>query len=133
MVKFIMFLLFLSMSLFANGQTDTLKCKEYFAYYEALLGEGVISIWERTPILKESSQKHIYNLKKITKKQTNYEYIFISMIIDIEGIPVCFRFEQEVEMEIKDVIIAELKLLRFIPALSGNKEVESIYTLKISR
>ena len=132
MVKVIVLLFaLLSMSIFVNAQTDTLECKEYFTHYDTLLGESLIVIWETPPVLKKCSQKDINNLKEFAREQINYEYILVDMIIDTGGVPVCFRFKQEVKKEIKKTLIDKLKLLRFTPALNKDKKVESIYTLKL--
>ena len=123
----------LSANILVNAQVDTLRCKEYFTHYETLFGENLIVIWETPPLLKECSQKNIDELEKFVREQTSYEYILVNMIIDSEGVPVCFRFGQEIESEIKTKLTDKLKLVRFKPALiRGDEKVESIYTLKIS-
>lgn len=130
MVKFIALFCTLS-TLLANAQVDTLKCEESFAYYDTLLGDTPIVMWESPPSLKKCSQKEINTLKEFARKHTNYEELLIDMIIDSEGVPICFRFKQGIEPVIKDKFTDKLKLLRFNPALIRNKRVESIYTLRI--
>ena len=131
MVKNIVLILTLFASTLANAQTDAYKCEEYFAHYDTLLGENLIVIWETPPILKKCSHKEIGKLEKLVSKQESYEYILADMIIDSEGVPICFRFKQEVETKIKSELIEKLKLLRFKPAMRDGKRVESIYTIKI--
>ena len=132
MVKNIILLFtLLSASIFVNAQTDTLKCKEYFEHYDTLLGENLIVIWETPPILKKYSQKDISNIKEFAREQINFDYTLLDMIIDTRGVPVCFRFKQEIKLETKEKLIDKLKMLRFSPALNKDKEVESIYTLKL--
>lgn len=131
MVKNLILFLTLLTSILANAQTDTLKCEEHFAYYDTLLGEYLIILWETPPILQKYSQKEISNLKKFVEKLGRYEYILVDMLIDSKGVPICFRFKQEIETKIKSKFIAKLKLLRFKPAMRKNKGIESIYTLKI--
>lgn len=131
MVKIVMLFLALSTSIFVNAQTDTLICEGYFTHYDALFGENLIVIWETPPTLKRCFQKNVDKLKEYAREHINYEYILVDIIIDSEGIPICFRFKQEIELEIKAMFIDELKLLRFKPALQKKKGVESVYTLKI--
>jgi hypothetical protein len=83
------------------------------------------------PALKKCSQKDINKLKEFVREQINYEYILVGLIIDSEGIPICFRFKQEIESEMKAKLTDKLKLLRFKPALQRGKGVESIFTIKI--
>lgn len=131
MVKDIVLFFALSTSIFVNAQTDSLKCEESFTHYDTLLGENLIVIWETPPILKKCSQKDVSKLKEFVKEQINYEHILVDMIIDSEGVPICFRFKQEIDSGIMAKLIDKLKLLRFKPALKRDKGVESIYTLKI--
>ncbi len=131
MAKIVVLFFTLSAGIFVNAQTDTLNCKESFAHFDALLGENLIVIWEAPSSLKKCSQKDMSKLKEFAKEQTKYEYILVDMIIDSEGIPICFRFNREIESEIKAKFIDKLKLFRFNPALQKGKGVESIYTLKI--
>ena len=116
MVKIIALFCVLSINLLVNAQVDTLKCEESFTHYDTLLGENLIAIWETPPSLR---------------KQTSYECILVDMIIDSDGIPICFRFKQQIEPVIKAKLTDKLKLLRFKPAIIRNKRVESIYTIKI--
>lgn len=121
----------LSTSILANAQIDTLKCEEFFTHYDTLLGENLIVLWETPSSLKGCSQKVVDTLEDFARKQTNYKYILIDIIIDSEGVPICFRFRQEIEPVIKVKLTDKLRLLRFKPALIKDKRVESIYTLKI--
>lgn len=130
MVKIVILFCILS-TILANAQVDTLKCEESFAYYDTLLGDTPIVIWESPPSLKECSQKEIDTLKEFARKHANYEYILIDMIIDSEGVPICFRFKQGIGPMIRAKFTDKLKLLRFNPALIRDKRVESIYTLRI--
>lgn len=131
MVRIVALFCVLSTNILVNAQVDTLKCEESFTHYDTLLGENLIVIWETPPSLKECSQKDVDTLEEFVRKQTNYDYILIDMIIDSEGIPICFRFKQEIEPVIKVKLTDKLKLLRFKPALIQDKRVESIYTIKI--
>jgi hypothetical protein len=131
MVKTVALLCILSTHILVNAQVDTLKCKEYFTYYDTLLGENLIVIWETPPVLKKCFQKDVDMLKEIVRKQTNCKYILIDMIIDSEGLPICFRFMQEIEPAIKTKLTDKLKSVRFKPALIRDKGVMSIYVLKI--
>lgn len=131
MVKTIALFCALSTSILVNAQVDTLKCEEAFSHYDTLLGENLIVIWETPPSLKECFQKDVDKLEEFARKQTDYESILVDMIINTDGIPICFRFKQQIEPMIKNKLTNELKLLRFKPALLQNKRVESIYTIKI--
>jgi hypothetical protein len=53
------------------------------------------------------------------------------LIINPKGAPICFRFKQKLRPEIKAIFIEELKKLHFKPAKQKEKEVESIYMLRI--
>lgn len=131
MVKIIVLILTLFASTFVIAQTDANKCEENFAHYDTLLGENLIVIWETPPILKECSGKELGKLEKLVSKLERYEYILADLIIDSEGVPICFRFKPEVEKKTKSELIEKLKLLRFEPAMREGKGVESIYTIKI--
>jgi hypothetical protein len=131
MVKVILLLIALSTSIFVNAQTDSLKCGEFFTHYDTLMGENLIVIWETPPTLKKCSQIDLSILKEFVKEKTNYEHLFVDMIIDSEGVPICFRFKQEIDSRVMAKLIDKLKLLRFKPALKRDKGVGSIYTLKI--
>lgn len=131
MVTIVALFCVLSTNILVNAQVDTLKCEETFTHYDTLLGENLIVIWETPPSLKECSQKDVDTLEEFVRKHTNYEYILIDIIIDSEGVPICFRFKQEIEPVIKDKLTDKLKLLRFKPALIQDKRVMSIYTIKI--
>ena len=131
MVKIIALICVLSINLLVNAQVDTLKCEESFTHYDTLLGENLIVIWETPPSLKECSGQDVDRLKEFARKQTSNECILVDMIIDSDGIPICFRFKQQIEPVIKAKLTDKLKLLRFKPAIIRNKRVESIYTIKI--
>ncbi len=131
MVKIVALFCVLSTNFLANTQVDTIKCEESFTHLDTLLGENLIVIWETPPSLKECSQKDLVMLEEFARNQINYEYIFIDMIIDSEGVPICFRFKQEIEQINRVKITDKLKLLRFNPALIQDKRLESIYTIKI--
>ncbi len=131
MVKVITLFFVLSASICANAQVDTVNCEDSFAHYDSLLGENLIVVWETPPSIKKCFQKDVSTLKDLVKKQTNYEYVLVDIIIDSKGKPICFRFKQEIKSEIKTMLIDKLKLLRFNPALQKGKGIESIYTLKI--
>lgn len=131
MVKFIVLFFTLSTCITANAQVDTLKCKCRFTRYDKLLGENLIVLWETPPALKECSQKDVNSLKESVRDKLNYDYILVDIIVDSEGIPICFRFKQDIKSEFRAKLIEKLKLLRFKPALVKGNAVESIYTIKI--
>ena len=81
--------------------------------------------------LNQYGVHRMLTLKEFARKQTSYECILVDMIIDSDGIPICFRFKQQIEPVIKAKLTDKLKLLRFKPAIIRNKRVESIYTIKI--
>ncbi|MEN8251421.1 MAG: hypothetical protein ABFS32_21015, partial [Bacteroidota bacterium] len=64
-------------------------------------------------------------------KQIGLQSIVVNMIIDTMGVPVCFRFIQELEPETEKLIIKDLKQVQFNPALQAGEGTESIYTLRI--
>ena len=131
MVKIIALFCVLSINLLVNAQVDTLKCEESCTHYDTLLAENLIAIWVTPPSLKECCGQDVDRLKEFARKQTSYECILVDMIIDSDGIPIWFRFKQQIEPVIKAKLTDKLKLLRFKPAIIRNKRVESIYTIKI--
>lgn len=131
MVKYylLLFTLFVCLQLNAQNQ-DTLNCVETFKYYEDLLSDKVIFIWDTAPALKECTNKYL-ELVKNDVKQLNMESIAISVIIDSIGIPRCFKFYHEIDNDIKQTLLDNLKKIRFTSARQKGKAVESIYTFKI--
>ena len=131
MVKYyaLLFKLFVCIQVCAQNQ-DTINCDKTFKYYEDLLSDKLITIWETAPSLKECSNKHIELLKSEIKR-IEPKSIFVSIIIDTIGIPRCFKFYQELNADMKQKFIDGLKQIRFNPAIQKGNTVESIYTLKI--
>jgi len=122
------FVLFTCVQINIQSQ-DTLNCEKVFRYYDDLLSDKLIFIWETPPSLKKCSNKIIEYLNKEIS-QLGLETIMVNMIIDTAGTPRCFRINQQLKLETKRVIIDKLKQLKFNPALQREKPVESIYTLK---
>lgn len=125
-------LIFVIISCFqGKAQThDTLNCEKTFKFYDELLGEELIVIWETPPSIKECSNETVSCLRNKTK-QIGLQSIVVNMIIDTTGVPVCFKFNQELEPETEKLIIRKLKQVRFNPALQKGRGTESIYTLRI--
>ena len=114
------------------AQTDTLECEKYFNHFDNVQQDQLIFLWEEAPTLKEFSYQNIDNTKKIVAENTSLENVFASIIIDSNGIPICFRFYPQLTLDIEGLIKEELMSIRFNPALQRGKGVKSIYTLKIS-
>jgi hypothetical protein len=131
MVKFYLLLYALFTFSLSNAQVqDTLNCEKIFRYYENLLSDKVIFIWDTAPSLKKCSYEQLELLKK-EAKNLKLEPVFIAVIIDSDGIPVCFKFYQRIASDKKQFLIDRLEKFRFNPAFQEGKAVESFYTFKI--
>lgn len=131
MVRVFILTLMLFVNPFVNAQTDTLDCDKSFKYYDNLLGENLIVVWDTPPSIKKCSQKNVRALKELVKKHTHYSCVIVEMIINHRGKPICFRFKPKLREKIKEIFIEELKKLDFKPAKQGEKEIESIYMFRI--
>ncbi len=116
-------------TLLMSKQVDTLECEKYFEYYESLLEDRVIIIWETPPSINIYSQEKINVIQSIIKTYTCYEYLVVRLIIDPEGVPICYRFNEKLRPDIKKRLIDKLRELRFNPAQQRGRGVISIYSL----
>lgn len=131
MVKIFALFCVLSTNFQAEAQVDTINCEKYFTYFDTLFRQYIFTLWQIPPSLKESSKKDLDMIKVWVREQTNYDYIIVNMIIGPEGIPICFRFRQEIEQVIRVKLTDQLKLLRFNPASNFGRRVVSIYLIKL--
>jgi len=131
MVKYCLLFCALFTFSLSNAQVqDTLNCEKIFRYYENLLSDKVIFIWETAPCLKKCSYEQLELLKR-DMKNLELKPIFIAVIIDSDGIPICFKFYQKIASDKKQILIDRLEKFRFTPAFQKGKAVESMYTFKI--
>ena len=73
MVKYCLLFYALFAFSLSNAQVqDTLNCEKIFRYYENLLSDKVIFIWETAPSLKKCSYEQLELLKKEAKKRCFY-------------------------------------------------------------
>lgn len=131
MVRIVTLLLVLFVNGQMSAQTDALNCEDSFEYYDRLLGENLIVVWDTPPSIKKCSQKNINTLRELMEKHINKEYALVDIIIDSKGRPKCYRFHQKLKPENRAILIDELQKLGFKPAQQKGEGVESIYTLKI--
>ena len=121
--------------LFVNMQLksqiyDSLNCIQKFNYYEQLQSEKLIILWQKAPTLIKTSKIIITQLNNKFSNEIN-DFIVISIIIDKEGIPICFKFIQNTNSKLKRLITQELLKIRFIPAIVNDQTVESTYSIML--
>lgn len=106
------------------SECDRISKKYQYYADEPLL----ITWWTEPPILKMPTYKHIRNINGLMRNLKNVKYV-VSMTIDSTGIPICFTAHCRIKLDIEPEILKELKQLRFTPAMSGDRRVDSNFCL----
>lgn len=136
MVKKIIIIVFLlCISSFMQSQTvDSLKCEDYFKYFENIFSNYLVNLWEKSQKLLGESQIFLEQMKKNLQQVSYTGYVLVTLIINEEGLPCCHKLQSSISLNklLENELISEVYKLRFMPAIKNNNiPTVSIYSFKL--
>ena len=118
---------------FSNAQTmDTVKCNEYFEYFNDLYKNQIVTLWSQAPSLKETNAPVLSNLCDLVS-ENDCEHFVASLILNKNGRVVCIKTHPKIMndslmMDIENLLYK----LEFEPAIGYKDSIIAHYILVLN-